>query len=78
MGKLYDNLQRQLKTEYKQDAENCIKIYNHLKETTGHIWKSNWNPLVNTEFIGKYPNCQRKYKPTNIGQIFLNGLNDKI
>ena len=32
MGKLYDNLQRQLKTEYKQDAKNCIKIYNYLKE----------------------------------------------
>lgn len=78
MGKLFDNLQRQLKTEYKQDAENCLKIYNHLKETTGHIWESDWNPLVNTKFIGKYPNYQRRYTPTNIGNIFLNGLNNKL
>lgn len=79
MGKLLDRLQYQLKTEYKQDAENCIIVYNKLKEmNNGHVWESNWNPLVNTLFLGKYPNCRRIYNLTNIGNIFLNGLNNKI
>lgn len=77
MGKLYDSLNRQLKGDYKKNAENCIKIYNHLKEKTGHIWESDWNLLVNTSFIGDYPNSKRISKPTNIGNVFLNGLNNK-
>jgi hypothetical protein len=77
MGKLLDSLNRQLKSDYKEDAENCIKIYNHLKEKTDHIWESDWNPLVNTSFIGDYPNSKRISKPTNIGNVFLNGLNNK-
>ena len=78
MGKLLDRLQYQLKTEYKQDAENCIIVYNKLKEmNNGHVWESDWNPLVNTSFIGDYPNSKRISKPTNIGNVFLNGLNDK-
>lgn len=33
MGKLYDRLKRQLKSnEFKKDAEDCIKIYEILKE----------------------------------------------
>lgn len=44
MGKLYDNLQEQLKTEYKKEAEDCIKIYNKLKEISGgSVWSSDWN-----------------------------------
>lgn len=31
MSKLYDALQKQLKTERKTEAEDCIKIYNTLK-----------------------------------------------
>ena len=77
MGKLLDSLNRQLKSDYKEDAENCIKIYNYLKEKTDHIWESDWNPLVNTSFIGDYPNSKRISKPSNIGIVFLNGLNDK-
>lgn len=77
MGKLHDRLEKQLKTEYKQDAEDCFKIYNYLKETTGHVWESNWNPLVRVEFFGKYPNCERRYKPTNIGYTFLKGLENE-
>lgn len=75
MGKLLDNLNKQLKTEYKQDAENCLKIYNKLRELhNGHVWESNWNPLVNVKFIGDYPNYKRQFKPTDIGYIFLKGL----
>ena len=75
MGKLYDRLQKQLQTEYKDDAEDCIKIYNKIKEMKdGHVWDSSWNPLVTVEFLGKYP-YQRRYYLTSMGRIFLKGLN---
>ncbi len=74
MGKLCDRLEKQLSTEYKQDAEDCLKIYDYLSETTGAVWSSNWQPLVNTIFKG-FPSDERRFKPTPIGYIFLNGLN---
>lgn len=74
MGKLLIRLEKQLKTEYKQDAEDCLLIYNKLKETTNHVWESDWNPLVNVEFIGGYPNYERRFKPTLLGTIFLKGI----
>lgn len=73
MGKLFDRLQKQLETEYKQDAEECIKIYNKLKEMTGNVWSSQWQPLVDTIFKG-FPSDERRFKPTNVGYIFLKGL----
>ena len=74
MGKLYDRLEKQLKTEYKQDAEDCFKIYNKLKKMQdGHIWESAWNPLVSTIFKG-FPSDERRFKPTPIGYIFLKGV----
>jgi hypothetical protein len=76
MGKLYDRLQKQLKTEYKKDAEDCLIIYNKLKEMhNGSVWDSNWTPLVDTVFKG-FPSDERRFKPTGIGKIFLNGLNN--
>lgn len=74
MGKLSNRLQKQLNTEYKQDAEDCIKIYNKLQEMyNGSVWESNWNPLVDTIFKG-FPSDERRYKPSSIGRIFLKGL----
>lgn len=73
MGKLLVRLEKQLKTEYKQDAEDCIKIYNKLKDMTGSVWQSDWNPLVTTIFKG-FPSDERRFKPTSIGYIFLKGL----
>ena len=33
MGKIYDRLQEQLQVEeHRENAEDCIKIYNKLKE----------------------------------------------
>ncbi len=50
MGKLYDRLQKQLKIEeYKQDAEDCLKIYEKLKEmNNGSVWNLQWQQLVDT------------------------------
>ena len=74
MGKLLIRLENQLKTEYKQDAEDCIKIYNQLKEITGHVWESDWRPLVHTIFIKGFPSNERRFKPTSLGYIFLKGI----
>jgi hypothetical protein len=75
MGKLMDRLQKQLKTEHKQDAENCIKIYNYLKESNnGRVWESQWNPLVTVTFKG-FPSDERYYKLNSIGNLVLKGLN---
>lgn len=76
MGKLFDRLEKQLQTEFRQDAEDCIKIYNKLKDmSNGHVWESNWNPLVRTEFEGFN---KRRFKPSSLGYVFLKGIeNDK-
>jgi hypothetical protein len=74
MGKLLNHLEKQLKTEYKQDAEDCLIIYNKLKEMyNGSVWSSNWTPLVSTIFKG-FPSDDRRFEPTSIGKIFLQGL----
>lgn len=74
MGKLMDRLQLQLKTEYKQDAEDCIIIYNKLTELdNGSVWDSKWRFLVDTIYKG-FPSDDRRFKPTDVGYIFLQGL----
>lgn len=76
MGKLADNLKRQLKTEHQKDAEDCIQLYNYLKESNnGHVWESQWNTLTTVNFEGIYPNNKRRYKPNNLGYAVLKGLN---
>ena len=70
-------LEKQLTTEYKQDAEDCIKIYNKLKDMSdGMVWSSQWTPLTNVEFIGKYP-YTRRYTLTGMGRLFLKGIKDE-
>lgn len=74
MGKLYDRLQKQLTTEYKNDAEDCLVIYEKIKELNdGHVWDSQWSPLVSVTFKG-FPSDERRYKPTPIGYVFLKGI----
>lgn len=79
MGKLYDRLQKQLKSkEYKNDAEDCLKIYEKLKEmNNGKVWESSWNPLTIVKFVGTYPNSERIYKPSQEGYVFLKGIEEK-
>lgn len=77
MSKIMNFLQKQLETEYKQDAEDCIEIYNKLKEMdNGSVWTSKWSPLVHTVFKG-FPSDDRRFEPTAIGRIFLKGLRNK-
>ena len=74
MGKLLNDLNRQLNSEYKKEAEDCLLIYNRLIETTGHGWESDWRPLTSTWFEGKYPNSKRFCKPSPLGETFLRGI----
>lgn len=75
MGKLSDNLNRQLTTEFKEDAEACIKIHAKLKELNdGSVWSSQWNVLTDVRFIGQIGKSTRIYSPSEIGKIFINGL----
>lgn len=80
MSKLYDSLQKQLETEYKKEAEDCIKIYNALKaisrEKYGeeHVWFSDWNVLTTTMLVGNFPNVKKIYKPSHVGKVFLIGI----
>lgn len=78
MGKLLDYLEKQLQTEYKKDAEDCLLIYNRLKEMDGgSVWQSRWTPLVNTIYKG-FPSDDRRYIPSAMGYIFLQGLKPSI
>ena len=74
MGKLLDNLNKQLNSEYKKEAEDCLLIYNTIKEATGHVWQDDWNTLTKRWSIGIFPNSIRFYKPSELGKIFLNGI----
>ena len=75
MGKLLDNLNKQLKRpEQRNDAEECLIIYKYLKDTTGHVWESTWNILTDVKFIGIYPNAKRHYLLSSMGRTFLQGI----
>ena len=78
MGKLMDSLQKQLSTEYKKEAEDCILLYNHLKETNnGHVWSTQWYSLTTVTFK-KYPSSERRHVPNNIGCLVIAGLKSKL
>ena len=76
-GKLEKALIRQLKTEFKEDAEQCFIIFNYLKQTQdGHIWESSWRPLVSVRWEGIYPNNIGFYKPTYLGKLLIKDLKE--
>lgn len=80
MGKLMNYLQKQLKSEdakLKKDAEDCIKIYEKLKEmNNGSVWSSQWQQLATPKFKG-FPSDDRTYSPTTMGYVFLKGIEEK-
>ena len=71
-----NRLEKQLTTEHKKDAEDCIKIYNWIKDTDkdGHVWGSRWTPLVDTTFPKAYPSDARTYKLNITGATLLKGI----
>lgn len=80
MGKLYDSLQKQLKSEeYKKDAEDCLKIYEKLKEMNdGSVWESDWQQLTTIGgWIGEECPKTMAYKPSKLGYVFLKGIEEE-
>lgn len=74
-----EHLQKQLQIkEYKEDAEDCLKIYEKLKEINhGSVWESQWRILVDIKFKG-FPYDDRTYKPSEIGYVFLRGIKNEV
>lgn len=74
-------LQKQLKSEdakIKKDAEDCIKIYEKLKEmNNGSVWDTQWREMTKVSFVGNYPNTDKIYKPSEMGFVFLKGIEEK-
>ena len=80
MGRTMNYLQKQLEDlETKKDAEDCIRIYENIKERSdGRVWASDFSPLCRVVgYVGQYPNSRMVYKPTSIGRIFLKGLDSE-
>ena len=73
MGKLHDRLQKQLLTENKKDAEDCLKIYEHLKKTTGSVWQSDWQTLTTVSFDKPF-SAVRTYRLSSTGRTYLAGI----
>jgi hypothetical protein len=73
MGKLLERLKNQLSTDSRQDAEDCLKIYNGLIKVTGSVMESKWNILTDVRFKG-WPSDERTYSPSKVGLVFLRGL----
>ena len=72
-----DRLKKQLKNpDTKKYAEDCIKIYNWIKDTDpeGRVWESRWTPLVDVRWEGAYPNINAIYKPNITGYTLLKGI----
>lgn len=74
MSNTIKRMEEQLAGVYSEDAQNCIDIYNALKQHTGGVCSSDFNVLVSCGFIRVGNEYERVYKPTIVGNIFLNGI----
>lgn len=81
MSELKDRLLKQLETDYSEDARNCIKIYEAIKELNeGSIPSDQWMVLSRVQYLGTHIDPMRVYSPSKIGYVFLKGLerNDEM
>jgi hypothetical protein len=73
MGKLEDRLIKQLDTVYRSEAKQCLLILNKYRElNNGCIWESDWTTL--TIGFNKAGFAELMYKPSEVGKIFLKGV----
>lgn len=73
---LSEELKEQMKHDaFHDDAIKCIKILEKLKELdSGHVWSSKWRILVDTAWRRIDGVLVKIMRPSDIGEIFLNGL----
>ena len=75
MGKVMDRLKKQLEMEeYREDAKECIIVYNKILEVTEGVSSLTWQELTSVKFKG-YPSSERYYSLSPIGKIFYKGIN---
>lgn len=75
MSELKDRLLQQLETDYSEDARNCLKIYETIKKLNGgSIPSDQWMVLSRVQHLGTHIDPMRVYSPSEIGYIFLKGL----
>lgn len=76
--KTIERLKKQAKNpdnNISQDGKNCLLIYNKLLELNdGHVWQTDFGTLVKCQWINNGNWFERRYKPSKIGEIFINGL----
>lgn len=77
MGKILEEIKKQMSHEIlREDANEVLKIYNALiRIDEGHIWSSKWMVLVRTAYRRIDGKMIKFFKPTEIGNIFIKGLN---
>jgi hypothetical protein len=75
MSELKDRLLKQLETDYSEDARNCLKIYEAIKELNeGSIPSDQWMVLSRVQYLGTHIDPMRVYSPSKIDYVFLKGL----
>lgn len=81
MSELKDRLLKQLETDYSEDARDCLKIYEAVKKLNGgSIPSDQWMVLSRVQHLGTHIDSMRVYSPSEIGYVFLKGLerNDEM
>lgn len=75
MSELKDRLLKQLETDYSENARDCLKIYEALKELgRGSVPSNQGMALINVRHLKSCSDFTRVYLPSKIGYIFLKGL----
>mgnify|MGYP000515965870 CR=1 FL=1 len=66
MSKLEKNLEYQRKVQGdSEELREVLKIRQFLIDTTGHVWSSQWQLLVDVTFEG-FPSSRRFYRPSKL------------
>ena len=77
MSELKDRLLKQLEIDYSEDARDCLKIYEAIKELNkGSIPSDQWMVLCRVQHLGTHIDPMRVYSPSKIGYVFLKGLEE--
>lgn len=75
MSEFKDRLLKQLETDYSENARDCLKIYEAIKELNeGSIPSDQWMVLSRVQHLGTHIDPMRVYSPSKIGYVFLKGL----
>lgn len=81
MSEFKDRLLKQLETDYSENARDCLKIYEAIEKLNGgSVPSDQWMVLSRVQHLGTHIDPMRVYSPSEIGYVFLKGLerNDEM